>query len=325
MRRVMTLLGVMAIVVLAAGAAQAWYLPFDSEGVPGSGFDAAFYASTTMNSPWTNSDPSSTYDGAIWINSGSGPVMLTTAVNADLWVDDYDASWGSGGNGTGGANGWVEEVRLLNSDGSASGDFAADLPGTFNNTIPEQGVPGTYWQAYDNRGSKSKGYGSDTVFQFQLYLWTGTETTYAAALAAGEYTADASWSQTVMAAQYGAIPPMPPGDIDNPAMILENLPGDANGDGRVDINDLTIVLAHYGLSGSPLDVTYSEGDFTGDGKVDINDLTIVLANYGDTRIVPRRHGRRARAVDSGVGGRRSGLLAYVYWFPETRGVERKGG
>ena len=244
MRRVMTLLGVMAIVVLAAGAAQAWYLPFDSEGVPGSGFDAAFYASTTMNSPWTNSDPSSTYDGAIWINSGSGPVMLTTAVNADLWVNDYDASWGSGGNGTGGANGWVEEVRLLNSDGSASGDFAADLPGTFNNTIPEQGVPGTYWQAYDNRGSKSKGYGSDTVFQFQLYLWTGTETTYAAGLAAGEYTADASWSQTVMAAQSGAIPPMPPGDIDNPAMILENLPGDANGDGRVDINDLTIVLAH---------------------------------------------------------------------------------
>ena len=60
-----------------------------------------------------------------------------------------------------------------------------------------------------------------------------------------------------MAAQYGVIPPMPPGDIDNPAMILENLPGDANSDGRVDINDLTVVLGHYGTSGSPLDVTYS--------------------------------------------------------------------
>ena len=67
-------------------------MPFDSEGVPGSGFDAAFYASTTMNAPYNNADPSSTYDGtAIWINSGSGPVMLTAAVNADLWVDDYDA------------------------------------------------------------------------------------------------------------------------------------------------------------------------------------------------------------------------------------------
>jgi hypothetical protein len=53
------------------------------------------------------------------------------------------------------------------------------------------------------------------------------------------------------------------------------LPGDANVDGRVDINDLTIVLAHYNRTG----MTWTEGEFTGDGTVDINDLTIVLANY----------------------------------------------
>ena len=56
------------------------------------------------------------------------------------------------------------------------------------------------------------------------------------------------------------------------------LPGDANGDGRVDINDLTIVLAHYGQTGE----NWAKGEFTGDGTVDINDLTIVLANYGKT-------------------------------------------
>ena len=55
-------------------------------------------------------------------------------------------------------------------------------------------------------------------------------------------------------------------------------PGDANGDGRVDINDLTIVLANFGQTG----MTWSQGEFTGDGTVDINDLTIVLANYGWT-------------------------------------------
>ena len=55
-------------------------------------------------------------------------------------------------------------------------------------------------------------------------------------------------------------------------------PGDANLDGRVDINDLTIVLAHYNQSG----MTWSQGDFNGDGRVDINDLTIVLANYNQT-------------------------------------------
>ena len=55
-------------------------------------------------------------------------------------------------------------------------------------------------------------------------------------------------------------------------------PGDANGDGTVDINDLTIVLANFGQIG----MTWSQGEFTGDGKVDINDLTIVLANFGKT-------------------------------------------
>ena len=46
----------------------------------------------------------------------------------------------------------------------------------------------------------------------------------------------------------------------------------------MNINDLTIVLAHYGQTGQ----SWSTGDFVGDGKVNINDLTIVLAHYGDT-------------------------------------------
>ena len=57
------------------------------------------------------------------------------------------------------------------------------------------------------------------------------------------------------------------------------LPGDANGDGKVDINDLTIVLAHYGQTGE----NWAEGEFTGDGTVNINDLTIVLAHYNQSQ------------------------------------------
>ncbi len=52
-------------------------------------------------------------------------------------------------------------------------------------------------------------------------------------------------------------------------------PGDSNGDGAVDLNDLTIVLAHFGQTG----MTWSQGEFTGGGTVDINDLTIVLSNF----------------------------------------------
>ena len=61
-------------------------------------------------------------------------------------------------------------------------------------------------------------------------------------------------------------------------LLTPAIPGDANGDGRVDINDLTIVLAHYGQTGQ----TWADGEFTGDGTVNINDLTIVLANYNQS-------------------------------------------
>jgi hypothetical protein len=54
--------------------------------------------------------------------------------------------------------------------------------------------------------------------------------------------------------------------------VTSGLPGDANGDGKVDIDDLTIVLTHY------QQVT-STGDLNDDGRVDIDDLTIVLSNY----------------------------------------------
>ena len=74
------------------------------------------------------------------------------------------------------------------------------------------------------------------------------------------------------------------------------LPGDANLDGKVDINDLTIVLAHYGQTG----MTWTQGEFTGDGTVDINDLTIVLAHYNETA-----------GSSAGPAGRRAGAFPLV--------------
>ena len=57
-------------------------------------------------------------------------------------------------------------------------------------------------------------------------------------------------------------------------LLTPALPGDANVDGRVDVNDLTVVLTNFGQTG----MSWETGDFTGDGKVDVNDLTIVLAD-----------------------------------------------
>jgi hypothetical protein len=89
------------------------------------------------------------------------------------------------------------------------------------------------------------------------------------------------------------------------------IPGDANLDGRVDINDLTIVLAHYNQSG----MSWGDGEFTGDGKVDINDLTIVLAHYNDTASASAGSGLSA-VPEPGtlavLGAGLASLLAYAW-------------
>ncbi len=61
-------------------------------------------------------------------------------------------------------------------------------------------------------------------------------------------------------------------------VVPPGTPGDANGDGQVDVNDLTIVLSNFGQTG----MAWAQGEFTGSGTVDVNDLTIVLANFGQT-------------------------------------------
>ena len=122
---------------------------------------------------------------------------------------------------------------------------------------------------------------SDGPFQFQLLTWTGTKyTSYAAAV--GQPNTDTGRSGVFT--ENTCSGPMPPmlhaGWIGNmPSFIMQHqLPGDANGDSKVDINDLSVVLTNYDKSG----MSWINGDFNGDGKVDINDLSIVLTNYDKT-------------------------------------------
>ena len=88
------------------------------------------------------------------------------------------------------------------------------------------------------------------------------------------------------------------------------LPGDAIGDGKVDVNDLTIVLSHFGQTG----LSWSTGDFTGDGKVNVNDLTIVLSNFGKS--VSSSAGAAAAVPEPSVlllaSGALAGLLACAW-------------
>ncbi len=54
------------------------------------------------------------------------------------------------------------------------------------------------------------------------------------------------------------------------------LPGDANGDGKVDLNDLNTVLNKLGTTSS----LRSDGNFDGAATIDLNDLNEVLNNLG---------------------------------------------
>ena len=53
--------------------------------------------------------------------------------------------------------------------------------------------------------------------------------------------------------------------------------GDVDGDGDVDLTDLSQLLSNYGMTSG---ATWEDGDMDGDGDVDLTDLSMLLANYG---------------------------------------------
>ncbi|MBN2296669.1 MAG: DNRLRE domain-containing protein [Pirellulales bacterium] len=61
------------------------------------------------------------------------------------------------------------------------------------------------------------------------------------------------------------------------SLIPEPLPGDANGDGVVDVSDLGILATNYGATSGR---AWYEGDFTHDTAVDVSDLGVLAAYYG---------------------------------------------
>jgi hypothetical protein len=52
-------------------------------------------------------------------------------------------------------------------------------------------------------------------------------------------------------------------------------PGDLDASGAVGLQDLAILLSHFGSAGAPED-----GDIDGDGDVDLQDLATLLAAFG---------------------------------------------
>ena len=60
-------------------------------------------------------------------------------------------------------------------------------------------------------------------------------------------------------------------------IVEQSCPADLNGDNTVDLTDLQILLANYGLTAG---VQYEDGDLDGDGDVDLTDIQTLLSYYG---------------------------------------------
>ena len=144
----------------------------------------------------------------------------------------------------------------------------------------------------------STSYGGANVMGGELVFdYTGTSDPLALVLSDLENSYSNGWASGQIYSTTAASNGWALGYVDNGTTItvMPALRGDANLDGRVDINDLTIVLTNYGKTGA----TWSEGDFNYHGTVDINDLTIVLANYNQT------------LGASGVGSSAAGVISAV--------------
>jgi hypothetical protein len=245
-------------------------------------------------SPFTESNAAS--GGALWIakqssgynssSSPNGPVLLDQDVNLQIAANVPN-------------QGWVTIGQDLLSSGTALLDVTGNDYGAPYNPpwggyfdLANSGASGTWTSA--------NSYNILPSIQLEIWAWTGNYNDVATAANNNQYVLDGTtsggqnifnepvtWSSstgtwqadfsgmpalTLVQEAGGSTPPQGGGGEYTPH------PGDANLDGRVDINDLTIVLTNYGRT----DMTWTLGDFTGDGTVDINDLTIVLANYGWT-------------------------------------------
>jgi len=67
-----------------------------------------------------------------------------------------------------------------------------------------------------------------------------------------------------------------PATVEDVFFLYNVAPGDANGDGAVDVSDIAVVANNFGAAGGWVD-----GDFNLDGRVDVMDLSIVANRYGN--------------------------------------------
>ena len=153
---------------------------------------------------------------------------------------------------------------------------------------PQKTVVG---QGYNDRINVTVANEGDFIETFNVTTYADTTTIEMkeVTLASGDSTTITfTWNTTGFA--YGnytisATADQVPGETDTAdntfvdGWVVVTIPGDINGDGKVDHKDLLLLASAYGSkTGDPRYIP--EADINGDGKVDHRDLLILAANYG---------------------------------------------
>ncbi len=125
---------------------------------------------------------------------------------------------------------------------------------------------------------QAAGFGTGTIVGTQpRFVSTEPASADFLRLAADSPAIDAGAPVPIFSDRAGAARPMGAGyDMGAYEHQPAHLPGDANGDGRVDDRDLNVVLGHWGETGG-----WAEGDFDASTTVDDRDLSILLSHWGD--------------------------------------------
>ena len=88
--------------------------------------------------------------------------------------------------------------------------------------------------------------------------------------------ADRTWETTAFKNSQ-PVNTIPEGSNDTGGGGSQPKEGDVNGDDKVTIVDLSILLSNYGRTSG---VSRAQGDLNGDGRVNVTDLSVLLRNYG---------------------------------------------
>ncbi len=170
--------------------------------------------------------------------------FYVTNAAGKLRLGIYDSSGAGGGPGT--LKAQTAEITPVSGWNTANVTSQVSLPA------------GTYWLAYlpsDNSLSFEKAEDGSSSGKYYSYAYGSLPNTFSAS--PSSTTSHWSFYATL---NTGSLP---------------NKPGDVNGDGSVNVFDLSILLSNYGKAGNS-----GQGDLNNDGQVNVLDLSILLSNYG---------------------------------------------